>query len=360
MNQKFLAAGVCLGLTLAAPMLAHAQQTRKNPEISAIGDTRLNWDDVSDRATFELSEVELALVGPLNPYASGEVFLSIHGEGPLEIEEAKLLLERYLPAGLGLTMGKMYQDFGRINTFHSHAYPFVFRPQMHVEFFGDDGIRDVGARLDWIAPIDAFTLTATLGAVRGDLFLDQAHGHEEEQGEHEEAQEEAQTPRIGVTGRVDAFTELNDDLSMLLGVSVMHGEHDTHERAKATWVGVDLKGELLFGSQSKLVLAAESNFGSLDETLLTEASSPWGWFASADVRANPRWNFGGFAESTEEKFEDQHSTSRFGGFVGLSLMEETTVFRLVAHRTEPFEGKTETGITLQALFGLGPHRPHRY
>ena len=105
---------------------------------------------------------------------------------------------------------------------------------------------------------------------------------------------------------------------------------------------------------------AETVFGSLDGTDETPAADPNGFFAAADLRATKRWNVGGFAESATERADDDVRTKRYGGFVGLALMEETTVFRLVGSAVDPDEGESSTEVTLQAIFGLGPHRPHRY
>ena len=67
-----------------------------------LGDTRALWSEKTDDVELAFHEMEVALTGPVNPYASAEVYLAIHGTEGIEVEEAKLLLDRYLPAGLGL------------------------------------------------------------------------------------------------------------------------------------------------------------------------------------------------------------------------------------------------------------------
>ncbi|MGQ0722161.1 MAG: hypothetical protein ACT4PE_11410 [Candidatus Eiseniibacteriota bacterium] len=338
---------------LSATTQSRAQKL--NPNISVIGDTRATWNDTTEDVEIGLDEVEVAFVGPLNPYASAEVYVGFHGAETVEIEEAKLLLDRYLPGGFGLTIGRFLQDFGQLNQLHSHAYPFVERPLMHAEFFGEDGVVDEAVRLDWIAPAEEVTLRASAGAVRGDLFLG-GHHHEEEPS----TEEEEEAPELGVTGRLDLFAQPTEAFSFLLGGSVLHGEHDTHDAAMATWICADAKARWDLGPYRALVLNAEGVFGSLEETDEAAESDPSGFFVSADVRANRRWNLGGFVESATERADDEIRTNRYGGFIGLGLMEETTMFRLVGHVTEPDEGSSEVGVIAQALFGLGPHKPHRY
>lgn len=335
------------------PQIAGAGPT--NPDISVVGDIRFAYSEIENQTRIDLHEVEIAFVGPVNPYASAEVYVGIHGGETFEIEEAKLILDRYLPGGLGLTFGRMLLDFGQLNVVHVHAFPFVERPLMHQEFFGEDGARDTGVRLDWLAPVDAFTLRATAGVVGGNVFLG-GHDHDEE---HEHAGED-QEPDLGVTGRVDIFLEPNADTALLLGASVMRGEHDPLERATATWLDIDAKARFDFAPNRILYLNAEGVFGALDETEANPASDPWGWFVSADLRTSKKWNLGGFLESSTERMHDDMSVNRYGAFVGMSLMEESTMFRLVGSTTDPDEGETETAVFLQVLFGMGPHRAHRY
>ncbi|HMB70690.1 MAG TPA: hypothetical protein VKU85_15350, partial [bacterium] len=279
---------------------AGAQSPKLNPQISAIGDTRAFWSEEAEETQLEFHELEVGIVGPVNPYASAEIYVAVHGSEGLEIEEAKLLLDRYFPAGFGLTAGRYLQDFGQLNQLHIHAYPWVHRPLMHEELFGEDGVLDAGARADWIAPTEGVTLRATAGAVRGDLF---AGGHEHAHDDSAAAGKEDTSPEIGFTGRIDLFAEPSDDVSFLLGGSVLHGEHDPAEGAKATWFDADLKIRFDLGPNRTLVVNAETVFGSLDGTDEMPAADPSGFFAAVDLRTTKRWNLGGFAESTTERAE---------------------------------------------------------
>jgi hypothetical protein len=349
--------------TLLALVVPPAQAGPVNPDISVLGDTRLSYidRDGSSDTGLELVETEIAFVGPVNPYASAEAYLGIHGVDQVEIEEAKLIVERGLPGGLGLTVGRMLLDFGQLNTVHAHAYPFLDRPLVHQEMFGEDGALDVAARLDWIAPIDAVTLRATAGILRGDAFLG---GHEHDAGgganpDTTSAEADA-APEIGFSGRLELFAEPADDVSFRVGGSVLTGEHDPDESARALWTSVDGKVRWDLGPARSLVANAEAAFGSLDGTVEHAASDPWGWFGSLDFRMSRRWNVGSFVEGTSERFEDGVTTTRTGAFVGFALLEETTLFRLIARTTDPDEGESTNEVILQTLFGLGPHRPHRY
>jgi hypothetical protein len=364
-----------LGGALAILTVGFAAAGPVNPDISVIGDTRAFWSEEEDEVELLFHELEIALVGPLNPYASAEVYLGIHGSEGIEIEEAKLLLDRYFPAGLGLTAGRFLLDFGQLNQIHVHAFPFVARPLMHTRFFGDDGALDTGVRLDWLAPVERVTLRATVAALRGDVVLGgHHHDHAHEEDEHEEHEGHEAEPEIGLSGRLELFSEPSRDFSFLAGASVLHGEFDPEENARATWLTGDLKARWELGPSRALVVNAEAVWGRLEARSALEEElpgggvelhprpevNPSGWFAAADLRLTTRWNLGGFAESATERLHDDHRTHRYGAFVGLALMEETTLFRLLTRRTDPDEGAADTELLLQAIFGLGPHKAHRY
>jgi hypothetical protein len=145
-----------------------------------------------------------------------------------------------------------------------------------------------------------------------------------------------------------------------VGSSVLHGQHDPAEKAKVTWLDVDAKLQWQFGAYGALVVNAEAVAGRLDPTAEITEQKPVGWFAAADVRTGKRFNIGGFAEETAAREDDTLRTARWGAFTGWALMEETTMFRLLYRRTTPDGLPSADEVIVQAIFALGPHRPHRY
>jgi hypothetical protein len=322
-----------------------------NPDLSIIGDARAAFSDAR-AGSLSFEELEVSIVGPLNPYASATAVLGITAEEGVDIEEAKLSLDRYLPGGFGLTAGKALLDFGQLNPVHAHAFPFVDRPLMHAAFFGEEGAKDAMVRLDWIAPTSGLSVRGSAAVVRGDVFLGEA--------EPDGARAEEGAPEIGAGGRVDVFAEPSTNTSFLLGASALSGEFDPTSGARVTWFGPDLKVRFDLGPANVLVLNAEAMWGAREAGGGVGSMDPHGWFASADWRATRRWNLGGFAESTTLADDDAASISRFGAFAGLALMEESTVFRMVGRVTDPEDGESEADLILQAIFALGPHQAHRY
>jgi hypothetical protein len=117
------------------------------------------------RRGFNLSNLELSFLGAVDPYFDGEVhliyFLDAEGESQFELEEA-FATTRMLPfgleeRGLQLEVGQMFTEFGRLNHKHPHSWDWQDQPVVLSRFFGEDGMRGIGARLGWLLPVPWFS-----------------------------------------------------------------------------------------------------------------------------------------------------------------------------------------------------------
>jgi len=117
------------------------------------------------RRGFNLSNLELSFLGAVDPFFDGEAhliyFLDAEGESQFELEEA-FATTRMLPLGLEerglqLELGQMFTEFGRINPKHPHAWDWQDQPVVLSRFFGEDGLRGVGARAGWLLPVPWFS-----------------------------------------------------------------------------------------------------------------------------------------------------------------------------------------------------------
>jgi hypothetical protein len=132
------------------------------------------------RRGFNLQNLELSLLGAVDPFFDGEVhliyFLDAEGESQFELEEA-FATTRMLPfgleeRGLQLEVGQMFTEFGRINPKHPHAWDWQDQPVVLSRFFGEDGLRGVGARLGWLLPLPWFSeLHAGIQNAQGETML---------------------------------------------------------------------------------------------------------------------------------------------------------------------------------------------
>jgi len=99
-----------------------------NPDISLIGDFigSAGHNNVAPSPSLQLHESELGVQAIIDPYARADVFISFGEEG-VEVEEGYVTFTS-LPASLLLKVGKMRANFGKVNTIHNHALPFIDRP----------------------------------------------------------------------------------------------------------------------------------------------------------------------------------------------------------------------------------------
>jgi len=105
---------------------------------------------------FTVQNVELSLMGAVDPYFTGEAHLiyfidPIEGESVFELEEA-FLTTTALPYGLQLEAGQFFTEFGHINPRHPHQWDWLDQPVINTRLFGPDGMRGPGFRLGWLLP----------------------------------------------------------------------------------------------------------------------------------------------------------------------------------------------------------------
>ncbi len=114
---------------------------------------------------FTLQQVEISLLGAVDPYFTGEAhliyFLDAEGESKFEIEEAFATTSR-LPFGLEeyglvLELGHFFTEFGRHNPRHPHEWDWQDQPIVATRFFGGDGARAPGFRAGWLTPLPWFS-----------------------------------------------------------------------------------------------------------------------------------------------------------------------------------------------------------
>src|SRR6266851_1518411 len=141
-----------------------------NPDISLIGDFigTAGRNPVSPSRSLELHESEVGLQAIIDPYARADAFISF-GETGVNVEEGYVTFTS-LPAGLLLKVGKMRSAFGKVNTIHNHALPFIDRPLVTNNLVGgEDGIDDAGISLSRFLPAPKnWFLQGTAQVYRGD------------------------------------------------------------------------------------------------------------------------------------------------------------------------------------------------
>src|ERR1700736_2057167 len=184
-----------------------------NPDISLIGDFigGVGHNDVVQTPSLQLHESELGVQAIIDPYARADVFISF-GETGVNVEEGYVTFTS-LPAGLLMKVGKMRADFGKVNTIHNHALPYIDRPLATNNLVGgEDGIDDAGMSLSrFIAAPRGWFIEGTAQVYRGDS---------------DDLFNSYRRQDLSVVGHLRGYRDLNESTNLDLGLSYARGHND--------------------------------------------------------------------------------------------------------------------------------------
>lgn len=117
------------------------------PDISAVGDLvgDLSPDGSTqeDGSRFGIREVELAVQAVVDPYFRGDVFLGISDAEGLSIEQAYLTTTS-LPYQLEARLGRFLMPFGKQNLTHRHDLHTIEYPWVIQRLLGPEGLKGTG------------------------------------------------------------------------------------------------------------------------------------------------------------------------------------------------------------------------
>jgi hypothetical protein len=424
--MRRLAVSIVLLLPVAGPTLG--QSSGVNPDISAIpsfiycpaGEDDCAFEQADGELNFQ--ELELALQGYLNPYVRGEVFLAVHEDDgwEVEVEEAYAHFVR----GLGpfqLRFGKYLVDWGSINPLHPHAYSWIFRPLVEERLFGEEGLNQIAANVNWSAPAgERGELKLSANLLRGDLADEHAHDDEEasepggddgivcvgpgcddgicEPGDADCALVYHVAPAGGEAGeehelayhvRASWSTEIGPDQTLLLGVNGLRGTLEPALDRAVSWYGADVKYRWRPDKYRSLNLFAAwiASEADLEGAVVTDVTCvgpdcagglcpPGGVCAEIEsteaVRAGSistsggyligDWQFAlrwnaGVKLDWSEGLETTDEVRRAETFVNFRIMEESTLFRFLFRR-EDGDGY-DSAVNTTALQLVFSLGPHR-
>lgn len=362
--MKKIASSILFMLLIAFSEQIALSQAPVNPDISFIGDLRLSGhrnapsDQYDNKFKLNFEELEIAANGYLNPYARADITMGIGGTGgKIDIEEAYATLLRGLPLNLQIRAGQYLVDFGKINTQHAHQWSWILRPLMFQQFFGEEGLKDVGINVTSMIPVGKSALTISGSLLQGGFFPGQDTN--------------SVTPDMGGNARISLFSSVGTYSSMELGISGLLGEFDPVKKRWAKMGDVDFKYKwhpniyqsLVFVGESmvnyrKIDYAYESNG---DTVVASKDVSSFGAFSAIDYQFKRRFNVGAFVDYSQTPETDAIYQIGYGIFAGFSLAEETYRVSLLLRQDDGknWEKPYQTAI-VQLLWSLGPHKPHTF
>jgi hypothetical protein len=327
-----------------------------NPDISAIGQVSLACTDDSaslapEKPTLGLGEAELVLDAALNPYLHGTFVFSIAEQG-FEIEETYASVLRGLPLGIGLKAGKYRCGFGKINSTHPHAYPFIRTPRIidptAAQLLpGEESFNEVGLQgSELIAVSDNFATTISVDLLQGDSF-----------------HPDTTTADFGWLVRVDNSFLVADKVPSEFGLSLTQGTNDPAARTTDLVAGGDVKTKIALSPTVTATIQGEAVYkhaDHADSTQLVSHENRWGFFAFTDFRFANHYNAGILYEQYQSPQDAQQIDRGIKPFVGFNLLEESTILRLAYEYFRPHHGRAVNSVELQFLYSMGPHKAHLF
>ncbi|MBN2316941.1 MAG: hypothetical protein JXM79_23645 [Sedimentisphaerales bacterium] len=124
-----------------------------NPEISVSGDFIAFYrhqPETRERTDAEIRGVELNFQSYLDPFSRLKATTHISDEG-VDVEEAYFTRFNVL-GNATLDLGRFRQPFGVVNRWHEDALDQVQYPLALQRIFGDEGLNQTGASLEWTLP----------------------------------------------------------------------------------------------------------------------------------------------------------------------------------------------------------------
>lgn len=346
-----------------------------NPEISVNADLfgHVNKDD-TDQDNFFAREFEISIISNLDPFSRAKIFLSRHDEGGklspfagnghggahgheeggggFAIEEGYVEWVS-LPGGIGLKLGKFFQQFGQLNRWHAHALPFQTRSLTHLAFIGEESLAQTGLSAHWLAPfgLAGGTYEATVEVTRSEnetLF--------------------SESGGLSLLSHVNAFWNLSTSTDLDLGFSWMSGSYK-HEAVLAdrNLYGAEMAVTWRPPGQSRYrgfsfrggVMALDGLVG-LEQASDEDTERALGLWALGEFRLSQSWLVGVRFDRTENP-EDLEETAWLFSPTLTWWQSEYVRIRLeydLLGRSLAVE--REGHLLFQVTFAMGPHKHDTY
>ena len=334
-----------------------------NPDISLIGDFigTAGDNNVVPSRSLELHESEIGFQAIIDPYARADAFISF-GETGVNVEEAYVTFTS-LPAGLLMKVGKMRADFGKVNTIHNHALPWIDRPLVTNNLVGgEDGIDDAGISLShFIAAPKGWFMEGTAQVYRGDSDdLFSAYRRQD----------------LGVVGHLRAYRDLSESTNLDLGASYARGNSAGLAAAAnpsaffTNLYGADatLRWKPLRRAVYKNFLLRTELFWSARDQLspvnIFQTQHAFGLYTSAEYRVNRRWTVGGRFDRSGHATAADLTDTGFSGILTYWPSEFSQIrgqYRfghLAVANPGDFSNANE--FLFQFLFVMGAHGAHPF
>jgi hypothetical protein len=330
-----------------------------NPAISVNGLFLGGWAssvDASNELTglnfkngFNFQEAEFRFTSDVDPYFKADMIVAIDREGNVELEEGFVTSNQLpgdiMPRGLSLKIGKFFTDFGKHNLLHSHQFPFIDRPLVSEAIFGDEGLNEPAAGLNYLLPIPWFS-EFTIQGMQGDnsnLFV--LSGDESPQGAY--------------LGHWKNFFDLSDETTLEFGNSYVGGRNSGSGYSQAIGVDLTLKWIPLTRAQDRaLIWQNEYIYSSIDQDDKARQETG-GLYTSLQYRLSRLWWLQGRYDVLGIPNSGEGVDHKWTVLAAL-VPSEFSALRLQYSRTQREFGEDIDQILFQLNYTIGSHPAHKY
>jgi hypothetical protein len=314
-----------------------------NPDMAVIGNFlgAAGENKVEALPALEMREAEVSLQAVVDPYARADFFLAASPEG-LEIEEGFLTLTS-LPGGLLAKVGKLKEQFGKVNTMHAHALPWADVPLVMTNLLGgEEGMKDSGISVSKLVLNPWFFLEATGEVYQGSSGVFETHERSD----------------VSWLGRVRGYRDITEGTNLDLGVSFARGHNDAGPDFTTRLFGIDasVRYRPLRRSIYRRFIGRTELMWSRREQ--EDGKVPaFGMYVSGDYQFAQRW-FGGVRYDHSDRSYDSSLVDKGSSFVLTYWPSEFSQIRGQYRRTRYAEGVTANEALFQFLFSIGAHGAH--
>ena len=331
----------------ALPVYGGTVATSKifNPDIAVIGNflAAAGRNTVEPLPPFELQEAEVSLQAIVDPYARADFFLAASAEG-LEIEEGFLTFPT-LPGGLLAKVGQLKQQFGKVNTLHTHSRAWTDTPLMMRNLLGgEEGLTDAGVSVSKLLLNPWFFLEATGELYAGTSGVFEAHEPDD----------------VSWLGRVRGYGDLTEGTNLDVGASFAQGHNDAGPNNTTSLIGIDATFRY-----RPLRRAIYRRFVARTEVMWSRREQEdglvpaFGMYVSGDYQFARRW-FGGVRYDRSARASDGSLVDKGPSLVLTFWPSEFSQIRGQYRRTRYAEGVVANEALFQFLFSIGAHGAHAF
>ena len=354
--------------------------------------------DAADKGKiiFEDPSLELFIDGYLNAYARGTADIS-YEDGEFGVKEIYANVVRGLPLDIQIKAGKFLLGFGKLNSVHAHAWPFLERPMYQQIYFGPEGFNDVGINLSFLIPTSDFYTNLDLGVFKGDAI-----GRSEAPGISSTDIKNLRGNSPIFVGRLGSFFSLSDYSNLEIGLSASYGTHangsfyynlydasyTNDDPLKYFYSGLDFKYKYKPDGYTALTIQGEALLNNRDALrtnsgqqgnigfFIKDKINTSGAFIFVDYLFQKQYSVGIKYDFTygiigdEPSYntlsnDDKNKTTGISGWLGFYPIEETIAVRLglehlIFNTVNEVKRNNDTSVKLQMIFSLGPHKAHPF